>query len=102
MIRICSPAFLPWCPVYSNQKLKKKEKDVHREADSVTRHVVLPTLPGLVQSPQGTRRLISEGFHAVESIAGLTKSSVSIGWTNTPNLGKVLSKATSKGLRQRK
>jgi hypothetical protein len=68
----------------------------------LTRHVVLPTLPGLVQSPQSTRRLISEGFHAVESIAGLTQSRINIGWTNTPNLGKVLSKATSKGLKQRK
>ena len=81
-----------------NQKLKTKNKG----ADSLTRHVVLPTLPDLVQSPQGTRRLISEGFHDVESIAGLAHSRVSIGWTNTPNLGKVLSKATSKGLKQRK
>jgi hypothetical protein len=81
-----------------NQKKKTKPAGVH----NVTRHIVLPTLPGLVQSPQGTKQLISEGFHAVERIAGLAQSTISIGWTNTPNLGKVLSKATSKGLKQRK
>ena len=89
-------------PASASRPNQKLINDVHRDADSLTRHVVLPTLPGLVQSPQSTRRLISEGFHAVESIAGLTQSRINIGWTNTPNLGKVLSKATSKGLKQRK
>ena len=85
-----------------NQRKKTKPEGVHNDTGSVTRHIVLPTLPGLVQSPQGTKQLISEGFHAVERIAGLTQSTISIGWTNTPNLGKVLNKATSKGLKQRK
>ena len=85
-----------------NQRKKTKPAGVHNDTGSVTRHIVLPTLPGLVQSPKGTKQLISEGFHAVERIAGLTQSTISIGWTNTPNLGKVLSKATSKGLKQRK
>ena len=85
-----------------NQKKKTIPATIHNDTGSVTRHIVLPTLPGLVQSPQVTKRLISEGFQAVERIARLKQSTVNIGWTNTPNLGKVLSKATSKGLKQRK
>jgi len=67
-----------------------------------TRYIVLPTLPGLTHDTIATTQMVREGFNTVEDIAGLKRSKLSIGWTNTPNLSKVLNKAMSKGLRQRR
>jgi len=67
-----------------------------------TRYIVLPTLPGLTHDTIATTQMVCEGFNAVEDIAGLKRSKLSIGWTNTRNLSKLLNKAMSKWLRQQR
>ena len=98
MIRIVSPAFLPWGPLYTNQLMHPSSNEQKSTSNVNVRFITLPTLPGLTADRRKTSAILTDGFNNVEAIAGLKRSRANIAWETTANLSKIISGANKRGM----